>query len=139
MIKLTLLIISAIIFQGCPKGEDPIDSSIVITNQSDETIVYSVEINLPEENNVRDISYQLSSDNIEEISLAPLESDTLNESFEKILSEDFPDRILMVYLFSRDTIEQVPWERIENENIILQRFDLTLEDIDSPNWIIIYQ
>ena len=139
MIKLNLLIISAIIFQGCPNGEDPIDSSIVITNQSDETIVYSVEINLPEENNVRDISYQLSSDNIEEISLAPLESDTLNESFEKILSEDFPDRILMVYLFSRDTIEQVAWERIENENIILRRFDLTLEDIYSPNWIIVYQ
>ena len=51
---------------------------------------------------------------------------------------DYQDDILMLYLFSRDTIEQVSWDRIVDEYLILRRYDLTLEDLEDINWTITY-
>lgn len=45
---------------------------------------------------------------------------------------------MMLYLFSRDTIDQVPWENIRDEYKILRRYDLTKEMLDSLNWTITY-
>ena len=44
----------------------------------------------------------------------------------------------MIFLFSKDTIDQVPWDRIRDEYLILRRYDLTLEDLEAMNWTIEY-
>jgi len=45
---------------------------------------------------------------------------------------------LMIFLFSKDTIDQVPWEKIRSEYKILKRYDLGLRELDSLNWTIEY-
>ncbi|MCB9292373.1 MAG: hypothetical protein H6559_04465 [Lewinellaceae bacterium] len=44
----------------------------------------------------------------------------------------------MLYLFSRDTIGQVPWQRIRDEYLVLRRYDLTLEDLEALDWTVEY-
>lgn len=132
------ILATAFIIMGCPDKEDPIDSMLILNNLSNQSIVYSIEVNPPSDTTLASISYPLSPANINEITLDAMESDTISESFIKMLREDFKDRILIVFFLSKDTIDQVPWERIRAENLVLRRYDLTLEDLEALNWTIEY-
>jgi len=136
--KLVFIVVMSFVLMGCPSQEDQIDSMLILRNFSGNAIVHSVEINLPSDTTLADISYPLSAENIGPLTLNSMESDTLSESFIKILSEDFPDHRLMVFFLSKDTIDLVPWDRIVDENLILRRFDLTLGDLESMDWTIVY-
>ncbi len=46
---------------------------------------------------------------------------------------------IMLFFFSRDTIDQVPWEKIRSEYNILKRYDLSKSKLDSLNWTIEYK
>ena len=138
IVKIFIVGLVSLVLVGCPDQEDPIDSRLIIRNLSPDAIVYSVEINMPADTTLIHISYPLSPQNIDPITIFSLESDTLSESFIKILSEDFPDYIMMIYLFSKDTIDQVPWSRIRDEYLVLQRYDLTLDDLEAMNWTVEY-
>jgi len=56
--------------------------------------------------------------------------------FVKILNSS--DRSMMLFIFSRDTIDQVPWPRIRDEYLVLRRYDLTLEDLETMDWTVKY-
>ena len=50
----------------------------------------------------------------------------------------FPNDTISVFFFDVETIETIPWETICNEYLILQRYDLSIEDLRKMNGYITY-
>lgn len=46
---------------------------------------------------------------------------------------------LHIFLLDKDTLLNVPWERIVDEDLVLEKYDLSLEDLESMNRTIEYQ
>jgi hypothetical protein len=46
---------------------------------------------------------------------------------------------LMIFLFSKDTVAQVPWVKIKNDYNILKRYDFGLKELETINWTIEYK
>lgn len=45
---------------------------------------------------------------------------------------------LFVYVFDAEIVETTPWDTVLANNLILKRYDLSLEDLQNMNWTIIY-
>jgi hypothetical protein len=52
--------------------------------------------------------------------------------------EDLPQDTMSVYIFHTDTLNKYTWEEVRNGYMILKRYDLSLEDLESMNWTITY-
>ena len=135
-LKISLILFYCFILFACPDKADPIDSTLIIVNNSNENIVYKIEFNLLGDTSLQTFSFPLTTENIENRIILTNEQDSISEGFINYLENS--NEILMVYLLSKDTIDQVPWERIRDDNLVLRRYDLTLEDLESLNWTIEY-
>ena len=49
-----------------------------------------------------------------------------------------PSGILMVYVFDEEVLATVPWDTIGKYYMVLQRYDLTLENLQELDWYISY-
>ncbi len=49
-----------------------------------------------------------------------------------------PGDTLSIYIFDRDTINQIPWAEIVTNNNILKRFDVSSDDVSNGNSTIEY-
>jgi hypothetical protein len=124
---------------GCPDRENvKPDSTIVLVNKTNKDILYNFNpypypdttlfdgdspfLDLQQYN--LSLLYANSSKNLNAAWLA---------SFEKNPTP------IMLFFFSRDTIDQVPWEKIRSEYNILKRYDLSKSKLDSLNWTIEYK
>ena len=117
--------------------DDEPDSTIVLVNSSDERIVFYEEYRLPLDTSIATIAFPQTPANTEE---RIIESNTTfnNVGPFKSLFRQLPNRELKLYLLSRDTIEQVPWEEIVERSLVLRRYDLTEQDLDSLDWRVEY-
>jgi len=52
--------------------------------------------------------------------------------------ENAESSIIMVYVFDGTTLETSTWQTVKDNNLVLKRYDLTLEDLEGMNWEIIY-
>ncbi len=137
-VTICLFIISVLLVcAGCPESFDEPNSEIIILNNSDQSIVFFTQFNNPGDTSLSTFPFPLLPENIEVRTIETYSSDTIPGSFRSILDKDM-NVILMVYLFSRDTIEQVPWERIKDDYLVLRRYDLTLEDLEDINWTVVF-
>lgn len=132
-----VLFITALFLFACPDREDPIDSEITIYNNSAWDVVWFLDFNLSQDTSINALPYPLSSNNIGNFIIYSNNSLTFPGAWKYYFEERSP-QILMLYIFNKDTIEQVSWERIEQENLVEKRYDLTLEILDSLNWTITY-
>lgn len=98
------------------------------------------------QNNTNDTVWCYSSYNYPDTSLAeskPLlqmirpESHTKLESKEK-WGDVLPKDTIIVFILSKDTVDANSWEEIRNEYNILNRYDLSISDLESQNWTITY-
>lgn len=55
------------------------------------------------------------------------------EIFEKL-----PQDTLSVFIFHTDTLNKYTWEKVRDDYMILKRYDMSLEDLESLNWTITY-
>jgi hypothetical protein len=131
-------LLSCLVFLwGCPgKDFDYTDSTITLLNNTDGDIMYyykfvtwpdtSLDFYKPFEDKRQ---YELS---ILKAKSSKGEEDAWIRGFER---EPTP---IMLFFFSRDTIDQVPWPKIRDSYNILRRYDLTKAKLDSLNWTITY-
>ncbi|MEM6737694.1 MAG: hypothetical protein AAF620_16650 [Bacteroidota bacterium] len=124
-----------LICAGCPDQDkfDP-DREIRIVNSSAidlvelRTVLLQNDTLLPISSPFTDQNFIESATIVSGLKISiPVESETISEYG------------LMLYLFSRDTIEQVSWERIVDEYLVLRRYDLTLEDLEAMDWTVEYK
>ena len=49
-----------------------------------------------------------------------------------------PSGIIMYYIYDAQTLKTVPWDTVVKNYMILKRYDLTKQDLDSMQWTITY-
>ncbi|MCB9227688.1 MAG: hypothetical protein H6578_11045 [Chitinophagales bacterium] len=132
------LLLVSLFLLACPDREDPDDSAIVIKNNSPIDIIYTLDFQNPTDTLVSNLPFPLIPNNNTNHLLITSNSVLDIPGAWIYWFEEKSPQILMLYFFNKDTIEQVSWERIEAENLIEKRYDLTLEILDSLNWTITY-
>ena len=132
-----LIILTLILFGGCLMDSDRADAELTIVNNSNQIIVHYDELKFPNDTALSTIAFQQTPGNTASRLIYPHDHVTEKAAFKRILNRN-RDRAFMLYLFSRDTIEQVPWDRIVDEYLVLRRYDLTLEDLEAMNWVVEY-
>lgn len=131
------LMFTLLFCMGCPDQSDMPDSVITIRNNSSGDVLHFLEYRAPVDTALPLNSIFPSSENIPiTIINANSERDYKDSYIQGF--KDNPDKVLMIYLFSRDTIEQVSWDRIVDEYLILKRYDVTLEDLEAMEWKVEY-
>jgi hypothetical protein len=45
---------------------------------------------------------------------------------------------LMIYIFDASTLEDLPWDTLRKDYLILKRYDLSQQDLENINWNLIY-
>ena len=60
------------------------------------------------------------------------------DCWEDLFGDLIPSDTLMVYLFDAEVLETVDWSTVIMENMILRRYDLSLDDLRRMNWEITY-
>jgi hypothetical protein len=46
--------------------------------------------------------------------------------------------IMHGFIFDKQTVVEQPWDTIVENNLVLKRYDLSLQDLESMNWTITY-
>ncbi len=59
-----------------------------------------------------------------------------SESYEKGFS--FHERF-MVFVMDAELVRNTPWDTVKSKYLVLKRYDLSFDDLDSMNWTITYQ
>ncbi len=126
--KIVFIVIMSFILMGCPDPDECCDSTITIINNSQGDV----------------IPWEAYSDVDTTISFVlPQNAEIILAESELRIEGNFINTMqngstMRLFLFSRDTVDQVSWERIRDEYLILRRYDLTLEDLESMDWIVEY-
>jgi len=131
-----LLLVFSLI--SCFEDTNPVDATIVIRNNSNIDITYYLKNNKISDTSLYTIGHSLSKDYFVNRIISARGVLEIPDSYRKSLKKMSKDEVMMVFLFSRDTIEQVLWERIADEYMVLKRFDLTLDSLEKRNWVLEY-
>ncbi|AZA90787.1 Uncharacterised protein [Chryseobacterium nakagawai] len=59
-------------------------------------------------------------------------------SYENLYHSLIPSGVMMVYVFDGSTLETKGWDYVKANNLVLKRYDLTLQDLKNMNWVITY-
>jgi|GEM_PF-1085380 len=124
---------------GCPDPDkSQPDSIITIINKSDENILYRKLQRSDQDTTIPFIDSPFSNTFEYNSSLIGANSQKIvNDRF--LYGFDMGFNNLTIFLFSQDTIDQVPWEKVTSEYNILKRYDLSKSKLDSLNWTIEYK
>lgn len=122
---------------GCPDDPNEPDSELLVINNSNEIITHYYELKAENDTLLSTIAFPQTPENTASAVILSNDSLLIREPFISVL-EDAPNEVLMLYLFSRDTIEQVAWEEIVDRYLVLERYDLTLDSLEARNWTITY-
>jgi hypothetical protein len=133
-----LLLIFLLPLMGCPLSREiKPDSTIILINKTNKDILFDFS---PYPYPDTTISESKPLSDIQQYNLSLLyanSSKNLNDAW--LASFEIDPRPIMLFFFSRDTIDQVPWEKIRSEYNILKRYDLSKSKLDSLNWTIEYK
>lgn len=120
---------------GCPEPDEVVDSAIVVVNNSNRDIVAFGMHKLKTDTLLQTLPFPITSQNSEVI--PPGDSTKYGGPFKKKFAE-MPDKVHMIFLFSRDTLDNLSWDQITDQYLILRRYDLTLDSLEGRNWKVIF-
>ncbi len=133
-----IVLLSVLSLMGCPPSREiKPDSTIILVNKTNKDILFDFS---PYPYPDTTISESKPLSDIQQYNLSLLyanSSKDLNAPW--LASFEMDPRPIMLFFFSRDTFDQVPWEKIRSEYNILKRYDLSKSTLDSLNWTIEYK
>ena len=133
-----IVLLSVLSLMGCPPSREiKPDSTIILVNKTNKDILFDFS---PYQYPDTTISESKPLSDIQQYNLSLLyanSSKDLNAPW--LASFEMDPRPIMLFFFSRDTFDQVPWEKIRSEYNILKRYDLSKSTLDSLNWTIEYK
>jgi hypothetical protein len=130
-----------IFIQSTCRKEGASDSRIRINNNSNKTLVYDFAYNYPDTSLIGNF-YNASRDTI----ISPthiIQPYSFNQTYtrgrweEKFVNQ-IPSGKLEVFLFDLNVLRSSPWDTIAKNNLIVKRYDLTLDSLIKLNWVISY-
>ena len=131
------LFCTLLFFGGCPENTGEPDSVIRINNYSNDDIVFFFQYNSRYDTLLSTFPFPLNAENAKERTILINGTDSIPGTYKRTLKNN-PDKVLMLFLFSHDVILNESWDKITNGYLILKRYDLTLDSLESRNWIIDY-
>jgi len=134
-----IVLLSVLSLMGCPPSREiKPDSTIILVNKTNKDILYNFSPKPYPDTTLFEGSSPFSD--LQQYNLLLLyanSSKNLNDAW--LASFEMDPRPIMLFFFSRDTIDQVPWEKVTSEYNILKRYDLSKSTLDSLNWTIEYK
>ncbi len=134
-----IVLLSVLSLMGCPPSREiKPDSTIILVNKTNKDILYNFSPKPYPDTTLFEGSSPFSD--LQQYNLLLLyanSSKNLNDAW--LASFEMDPRPIMLFFFSRDTIDQVPWEKVTSEYNILKRYDLSKSKLDSLNWTIEYK
>lgn len=136
--KLMKLIFTILVFaciSGCMDYEKYPDSKIVITNHSSIDVVVYYQIKNQYDTLLASIQFSSIISQIDDLTVKPDSSIQFKGSFLSELGKNNKESVLMVFFFSRDTLETVGVDKIMDEYLVLDRQDKSLINLKKDNWV----
>lgn len=130
MKRLVIYLFLLILANSCELFSDRV-YSFWIYNNSDVDLNYILGFNYPDTLVPNDYELIGSLKSFEKV---PVDS---KESWENVFNE-MPLDTLSVFIFSRDSLVELGWNKLISEYIILKRLELSIEDIRLNDWTITY-
>ena len=136
IIKLLVYPSFLVLFSGCPMddSQDP-DSELLLYNNSKRTILFSTQYNVKGDTSLKNnfpILYNNTDRTVYPYSLKKIPGQSIR------IFKEYPNDILMLYLFDRDTLAANTWDTIVAEYNLLKRYDLTLDSLERRGWKVNY-
>jgi hypothetical protein len=136
-----ILIFIFIFSCACVKKKD-CHKTIVFRNNSDKTIYIDYGVDYPDTLNIP-ARYQnpVLQPDVYKVSPYSKNENALwrRTCYEGSLKNGiFHSGIIMIYVFDAEVLDTVLWETVKEENMILKRYDLSLEDLQMLNWEVPY-
>ena len=134
--KLILLTTLSLFLFGCPDSEGDADSTITFVNKSDKTILdYSKSFIYPDTAIVMGTSP--FDEKVKQFAIKPNSTYKKEDNWKSYLSKS-KSGVMTIFLFDKAVVDTVPWNKIREDYLILKRYELTLQQLDSLNWTITY-
>lgn len=134
MKKVIYLVIFILFLNSC--RNDFYDSRLIFTNESESAIYVTVSDMFIDTTYVL-VNYDPGNDP-DKYKIYPNESKVVIKpicSWEKVYEQE---DTLAFYIFDADVIDSLPWSTIKSNYMVLERYDLTLSDLEYMNWEIKY-
>jgi hypothetical protein len=131
----TIPICMLLLATTCNKEDENCHKHINIVNNSDGDIYYSLSFRYPDTitlypNPTSDPHTSLIDKNSEK-------KDISRSCFEANIKLNSEGKI-MYFIYNANTLETVPWDTVVKYYMILERYDLSLEDLESMDWTLTY-
>lgn len=126
--KIVFIAAMSFILMGCPDPDECCDSTITFINNSQNDV----------------IPWEAYSDVDTTISFVlPQNAEVVMAESELRVDGNFINTMqngvtMRLFIFPKDTVDQVTWSLIRDEYLVLRRYDLTLEDLEAMDWVIEY-
>ncbi|MBN2610728.1 MAG: hypothetical protein JXB00_04150 [Bacteroidales bacterium] len=131
-------ILIIIIANACPDNDDPgPDATLKIINNTFDSLLFYFVFRSENDTSIP-LTNVFPDENAMELNL--ILPDSIKEekgAFIAVL-EQAEDKVLMLFLFNKSTVEEVPWSTIREEYLVLRRYDLTKEELVAMDWTITY-
>lgn len=126
-LKFILLILLAIILNGCQENDDYFKEDILkIYNNSDKDVYFRGKGDTIQYNYPPNESFLITAHNYFE------ETSTYNEALAN-------GKKIYFWIYDREIVDQVPWEEVKKNNMYLVRCEFTLQDLKNMNWEVVYE
>ena len=135
-IKIILITISTIfvMLSSCDTNNKYFDTRLKVINNSDKAIYADFYQSYPDTTLSKLFHFANSAHKV-----MPHETFTLGRggTWEQAFQEQIYQKLL-VYIFDAVVVDNTPWDTIRKNYLILKRYELTLKELDSLNFKIIY-
>ena len=113
------------------------DSTLKILNNSNDTLFYYIEYRAIGDTLLPDFSIFPDEQAKELNTIEPLSTKEDNDAFVKAFDR-LENKVLMLFIFDKEVVDNVPWDTIREEYMVLKRYDLSLQDLEGNNWTVAY-
>ncbi|MGV8091895.1 MAG: hypothetical protein AB2L24_08535 [Mangrovibacterium sp.] len=133
--KIILIILIGIALLSSTCRDEDCHDEIKIINNSDHSVYYSGSYRYPDTLLVYNPVVSPTTYKIK-VHSSKLDQN-INGCFEGQIN-DSPGGKIMFFIYDANTLETTPWDTVVKHYMILKRYDLTEQDLDSMGWTITY-
>lgn len=137
-----IIFILAILLLGstCKKEDEDCHKTIAFINQTENTLYVRGAYDYPDTIISAGIPNPILDPNFSKVQPNETNNQVLwdRDCIESAYTYSIPSDTLMVYVFDATVLETTPWETVISDNLVLKRYDLSLEDLQNSDFTILY-
>lgn len=132
--------ISLFLNQACGDKEKECHKTITFKNATSDTLYVVSSFHYPDTTTLVGISNPELDPNFTKV--FPNESNTQVQWGRDCIESDFkfsiPSDTMMIYVFDAKVLKETQWDTVKANYMVLKRYDLSLQDLESMYWTITY-